>query len=104
MVLVLILAGLAPILAMGEVRRVALLLGCVAVVLIVGPILVLDYDWRFMIPVFGPLSAVAAIGGFELYGALRRDSGGEPPIPPDVDPARSSDPHEATMPCPTTAG
>jgi hypothetical protein len=81
MVLVLILALLAPILAKGLVRRFTILCGLVSVVLIVGPILVIDYDWRFMIPVFGPLMAGAAIGGFEVWrravsllGRLRNDS------------------------------
>jgi hypothetical protein len=67
MVLILILALLAPILASGLMRRFAVLCGLVSVVLIVGPILVVDYDWRFMIPVFGPLTAGAAIGGFEVW-------------------------------------
>ena len=67
MVLILILALLAPILARGLPRRFAILCGLVSLVLIVGPILVIDYDWRFMIPVFGPLTAGAAIGGFEVW-------------------------------------
>jgi hypothetical protein len=67
MVLVLILALLAPVLARGLPRRFAILCGLVSLVLIVGPILVVDYDWRFMIPVFGPLTAGAAIGGFEVW-------------------------------------
>jgi hypothetical protein len=78
MVLVLILALLAPFLARDGPRRLAILCGIVAAVLIVAPILVIDYDWRFMIPVFGPLTAGAAIGGFEvwrraalLFGRLR---------------------------------
>jgi hypothetical protein len=67
MVIILILALLAPFLASGGPRRLAILCGIVSAVLIVAPILVLDYDWRFMIPVFGPLTAGAAIGGFEVW-------------------------------------
>jgi hypothetical protein len=75
MVLILLLALLAPILARGDVRRLAVLMDVVAIVLIVAPILVLDYDWRFMIPVFGPLTAAAAIGGFEVYRRIARTVG-----------------------------
>jgi hypothetical protein len=70
MVLVLLLALLAPILARGLPRRLALLCAIYAAVLIVGPILTLEYDWRFMIPAFGPLTAGAAIGGFEVVTRL----------------------------------
>ena len=67
MVIILILALLAPFLASGGPRRLAILCGIVSAVLIVAPILVIDYDWRFMIPAFGPLTAGAAIGGFEVW-------------------------------------
>jgi hypothetical protein len=75
MALVLLLALLAPLLATGLPRRLAILLAVTSFVLIVGPILVLEYDYRFMIPAFGPLTACAAIGAYELSrraGALAR--------------------------------
>jgi hypothetical protein len=81
MVVILILALLAPVLASGGPRRFAILCDIVSLVLIVAPILVIDYDWRFMIPAFGPLTASAAIGGYEIfrrgrtiYGRLRKGS------------------------------
>jgi CHASE2 domain-containing sensor protein len=67
MAIVLVLALLAPLLARDGPRRLAILCAIVSAVLIVSPILVLQYDWRFMIPVFGPLTAGAAIGGFEIW-------------------------------------
>lgn len=67
MAIVLVLALLAPLLARDGPRRLAILCAIVSAVLIVAPILVLQYDWRFMIPVFGPLTAGAAIGGFEIW-------------------------------------
>lgn len=80
MALVLVLALLAPLLARDGPRRLAILCATVSAVLIVAPILVLQYDWRFMIPAFGPLTAGAAIGGFEVWRriaarARRRGSG-----------------------------
>lgn len=72
MVVVLILALLAPILARGGNRRLAILFGLVSALLILGPILVTQYDWRYMVPVFGPLTATAAIGGYEVWRRLRR--------------------------------
>jgi hypothetical protein len=82
MALVLVLALLAPLLSRGEVRRLAILMDVVATVLILAPILVTQYDWRYMIPVFGPLTAGAAIGGFELWQratSLARRSRKHPP-------------------------
>ncbi len=67
MAIVLILALLAPFLARDGPRRLAILCAIVSAVLILAPILVTQYDWRYMIPVFGPLTAGAAIGGFEIW-------------------------------------
>lgn len=67
MAIILILALLAPFLARDGPRRLAILCGIVSAVLILAPILVTQYDWRYMIPVFGPLTAGAAIGGFEVW-------------------------------------
>lgn len=72
MALLLVLALLAPFLSRGGPRRLAILCGVVAATLILAPILVTQYDWRYMIPVFGPLSAAAAIGGYEVWLRLRR--------------------------------
>jgi hypothetical protein len=75
MALVLLLALLAPILARDLPRRLAGLCGIFAAVLIVGPILVAHYDWRYLIPAFGPLTAAAAVGGFEVVRRLVRVAG-----------------------------
>jgi hypothetical protein len=66
MAITLVLALLSPLLARGRARRFSILLLVFVVVLIVGPILVVDYDYRYVIPAFGPLAAAAAIGGYEL--------------------------------------
>jgi hypothetical protein len=71
MAIFLVLALLAPLLAAGGTRRLAILCTTVALVLTVAPILVVDYDWRFMIPVFGPLSVSTAIGGYEVWRRAR---------------------------------
>jgi hypothetical protein len=58
---------LAPFVApAGRARRVALLLALVTIVLMITPIATLYYNARFTIPVFGPLAAGAALGGWGL--------------------------------------
>jgi hypothetical protein len=71
MALILILAAFAPALSSGVVRRFALLTVTTSAVLIVGPIVVHSYDWRYTVPSFGPLTAAASIGGFELARRAR---------------------------------
>lgn len=70
MVVVLILALLAPLLARGLTRRVAILLLVVCAVLILGPILGNEYDWRYTIPSLGLLVSAAAIGGWQLWRSM----------------------------------
>lgn len=67
MAILLVLMGLAPFLARGMERRAALLFGGTAVLSLVLPILVSQYDYRFTIPAFGPLAASAAIGAAALW-------------------------------------
>jgi len=62
MAILLALALAAPILTRGRERRAALFFLLATAVLLVGPVLVSEYDYRFTIPAFGPLAATAAIG------------------------------------------
>jgi hypothetical protein len=75
MLLLLLLALGAPVLAAGRARRGAVLLAVSAVVVIVFPILVLSYDWRYVVAAFAPLTGAAAIGATALTARLlaRRD-------------------------------
>jgi len=70
MVVVLLLGLLAPFLTEGVPRRFSLMLMASSIVLIVGPILVADYDYRYAAPAFGALTGAAAIGGYELWRRL----------------------------------
>ena len=70
MVIVLLLALLAPFLASGGARRVAITLGLFTLVLLLVPILTVSYDYRYTVPAFGELTATAAIGGYELWRRL----------------------------------
>jgi hypothetical protein len=71
MAIVLILALCAPLLASGITRRAAILYAVASAVLIVGPIVVFEYDWRYVVPAFGSLTAGAAIGAYEVWRRLR---------------------------------
>jgi hypothetical protein len=72
MALLLALALAAPLLAKASARRVAGLFLLAAVTLLVAPVLVSEYDYRFVIPAFGPLAAAAAIGAYVLAPRLGR--------------------------------
>lgn len=72
MALLLLLAFAAPTLTRDMERRAALLFGATALVLLVGPILVSEYDYRYTIPAFGPLAATAAIGGSGVLRGVAR--------------------------------
>ena len=66
------LMALAPFMAPpGRLRRVALLLALVTIVLMLTPIATLYYNARFTIPVFGPLAAGAAIGGWSVATRIK---------------------------------
>jgi hypothetical protein len=67
MAVLLLLAFASPLLAKGLPRRFAWLMVITTVVLIAGPIIVSDYDYRYSAPAFGPLTAAAAIGAYELW-------------------------------------
>lgn len=58
----------------GRTRRVASLLVLVTLVLMVTPLATLYYNARFTIPVFGPLVAASALGGWALLMRWRARS------------------------------
>ncbi len=76
MALLLALALLAPLLACGPARRAAGLFALAALTLLLVPVLVSEYDYRFTIPAFGALAAAGAIGAWagahRVRGRLRR--------------------------------
>ncbi len=72
MAVAMLLALIAPFLAVGLVRCAAILLLVCAAALIIGPILVLGYDYRYVVPAFGPLTGAAAIGGYGLWRLVAR--------------------------------
>ncbi len=72
MALLLLLAFAAPLLTRGAERRAACLFGVTALILLAGPILTSEYDYRFTIPAFGALAATAAIGGSGVLRGLAR--------------------------------
>jgi hypothetical protein len=82
MALALLLALVAPVLARGMRRRMASTCGLFALVILVAPVLGAHYEYRFVIPAFGFLSAGAAIGAYEVArrcsAAGRRLRGGQP--------------------------
>ncbi len=67
MVVLLILALIAPFVARGLPRRLAILFTATSAVLLIGPILVVDYDWRYVVPALGALSASATIGAYGTW-------------------------------------
>ncbi|HEX3391762.1 MAG TPA: hypothetical protein VHS55_04305 [Solirubrobacteraceae bacterium] len=87
MALLLLLAFAAPLLTTGSKRRAALLFLSTSVALLVSPIFLSEYDYRFTIPAFGPLAATAAIGAWAAWGRIwprlartgqrARDTGGQ---------------------------
>lgn len=72
MALLILLALAAPILANARERRAAFFFFSVTIVLLIGPILLSEYDYRFTIPAFGPLAATAGIGAQAVGRHIRR--------------------------------
>jgi hypothetical protein len=66
--LALCLAG--PWVLHGRARSGMLLFGCSALALLFFPILVKGYDYRFVVPAFGPLLAGGALAAWGLAGRL----------------------------------
>lgn len=71
MAVLLALALLSPLLARGH-RRAAVLFLAATVVLVAGPVFLVYYDYRYVIPAFGALSCSAAIGAWGVYLQGRR--------------------------------
>ena len=71
MAVLLILCLGSPWLVPRRARAGAILFGLVALVLIFFPILTKSYDYRFVIPAFGPLFAVGALSAWGLGSRLR---------------------------------
>ena len=76
MVVLLVLCLAAPWVGVGEARRGARLLCATTLVLLFFPLFTKGYDYRFVIPVFGPLFATATLAAWGLSsrvaGRLRR--------------------------------
>jgi hypothetical protein len=72
MVLLLLLAIAGPFAASGASRRSAALFSVSAIALIVAPMAAHTYDWRYVVVVYGPLSAAAAFGVQGLSDRVRR--------------------------------
>lgn len=70
MLLVLVLAAVAPLAAPRGARAVASLTAATAWVLLAFPIVSKGYDFRFVVPTLGPLVAAAALGGWGIAERL----------------------------------
>jgi hypothetical protein len=71
MAIALILAALAPLVTRGLERRFVLLADAYTLVLLIGPVLVNEYDYRYVAPALGTLTAAAAAGGYGLWQRSR---------------------------------
>ncbi len=67
--LVLCLAG--PWLAIGRARAGTTLFAATALVLLFLPIFTKDYDYRYVVPAFGPLTAAGALAAWGLFVRVR---------------------------------
>jgi hypothetical protein len=85
MALMLALALAAPFAVTGVARRGAALLTVSALALLVFPILTSSYDWRYVVPILGPLSLAAALGADALRRRYRRGSRRARAVPRDPD-------------------
>ena len=72
MAVLLVLCLAAPWAVQGEARRTARLLAITTVVLLLFPLFTLGYDYRYVIPAFGPLFATAALGGWGIATRISR--------------------------------
>jgi 4-amino-4-deoxy-L-arabinose transferase-like glycosyltransferase len=82
MAVLLLLMLAAPFVTRGPERRAAFLFSSTAILLLVLPILVSQYDYRFTIPAFGPLTAAAAIAVSAMWHRWRTRRNA--PAPPGV--------------------
>lgn len=69
--LLLVLTLIAPFAARGRERRGAILLAGAALLLLVVPVVTINYDGRFAVPSYGFLGAAAALGLAPLLSAAR---------------------------------
>jgi hypothetical protein len=72
MIALLLLCLVAPWVVEGEARRGARLLTATTLVLLLFPILSKGYDYRYVIPAFGPLFATAALSGWGIGARITR--------------------------------
>jgi hypothetical protein len=72
MVALLLLCLAAPWVVAGEARAGARLLSVTTLVLLLFPLFTKGYDYRFVIPAFGPLFASAALGAWGIGTRVRR--------------------------------
>jgi hypothetical protein len=72
MVVLMLLSLLAPFVTQGQVRRAAALITVQAWISLVTPVATLYGDARYTIPVLGPLTAAATLGGWGLVLVMRR--------------------------------
>lgn len=80
MIVVIVLALLAPLAARGERRRAATAFTLLALFMLVMPVAVAFYDWRYVVPALPYLFTAGALGAEGLVGRVasrrRRASGG----------------------------
>ncbi len=80
MVALLLLCLVAPWVVAGEARRGARLLSTTTLVLLLFPLFTKGYDYRFVIPAFGPLFATAALAAWGLVSRVARRTRPRPPL------------------------
>jgi hypothetical protein len=71
MAIALLLAAIAPLVTRGLERRFVVLADAYTLVLLVGPALVNEYDYRYVAPALGTLTAAAAAGAYGLWQRSR---------------------------------
>ena len=72
MIVLLALCLAAPWVSDGPTRSPARLLAVVSMVLLLFPLFTKGYDYRYVIPAYGPLFATASLAGWGIYVRLRR--------------------------------
>jgi hypothetical protein len=81
MIAVIVLALLAPLAARGERRRAATAFTLLALFILVAPVVVAFYDWRYVVPGLPYLFTAGALGAEGLVARVasrRRRASGDP--------------------------